>query len=81
MYKSIQRTTCVINKLTLLYISSQVICNSKYVLHLLGGGSAPKDLSPIASVVYSVLGFSDTSITGMEGSIDPAMQLLVELNR
>ncbi|KAJ8384434.1 hypothetical protein AAFF_G00205670 [Aldrovandia affinis] len=44
-----------------------------------GGGTAPKELSPIASVVYSILGYSDTSITGLQGCIDPAMQLLDEL--
>ncbi|KAK0138748.1 hypothetical protein N1851_024712 [Merluccius polli] len=38
------------------------------------GGSAPKPLSPVASVVYAVLG-SDTSITGLEGAADPALFL------
>ncbi|XP_060754047.1 uncharacterized protein LOC132864650 [Neoarius graeffei] len=43
-----------------------------------GEGSAPKPLSPVTSVVYSVLG-SDTSITGIEGAADPAMQLLLQI--
>ncbi|KAJ8382409.1 hypothetical protein SKAU_G00031870 [Synaphobranchus kaupii] len=45
-----------------------------------GGGSAPKALSPISSMVYSILGHFDTSITGLERSIDPAMQLLNTLD-
>ncbi|CAB1437297.1 unnamed protein product, partial [Pleuronectes platessa] len=41
-------------------------------------GSAPKPLSPVASVVYAVLG-SDASITGLQGAADPAVELLKEI--
>ena len=35
-------------------------------------------MSPVASVVYAVLG-SDISITGLEGEADPAVELLKEI--
>ena len=35
-------------------------------------------MSPVASVVYAVLG-SDISITGLEGAADPAAELLKEI--
>ena len=47
-------------------------------IKFVGGGSTPKPLSPVASVVYAVLG-SDTSITGLEGAADPAFELLKEI--
>ncbi|CAL8259532.1 unnamed protein product [Arctogadus glacialis] len=54
------------------------IADHKRAVAATGGGPAPKPLSPVASVVYAVLG-SDISITGLEGAADPAVDLLKEI--
>ncbi|CAL8265001.1 unnamed protein product, partial [Gadus morhua 'NCC'] len=54
------------------------IADYKRAVAATGGGPAPKPLSPVASVVYAVLG-SDISITGLEGAADPAVDLLKEI--
>ncbi len=43
---------------------------------LLAGGLALKALMPLASVVYSVSGHLDTSISELKGRTDAAMQLI-----